>query len=305
MRRLAITGGTGFVGRHALAAAVQRGHRVRALTRRPQAAASGIDWVAGSLNDRIALAELVRGCDAVIHIAGVTNARDRRAFETANIAGVANLRQAIGALPLVHVSSLAARAPTLSRYGWSKRMGEQIARGSAGPVVTLRPPAVYGPGDTDFLALMRMARSGWVAFPKHARTAMVYAADLAAALVALAEDVAGPARSAGGVYEIDDGGTAYDAAEIADAIGAALGRRVRALAITPWALRMAAGFDTLFARLRGATPRLSFDRAGYMAHPDWSADSSALCALGLWAPQMSLPQGMAATVAAARRSGAI
>lgn len=303
--RLAITGGTGFVGHHTIARALECGHRVQALTRRPQPPQPGLDWVPGSLSDVDALHALVRDCDAVIHVAGITNARNRAEFEAGNIQGVANLREALGTRPLVHVSSLAARAPELSVYGWSKLMGEQIAMGSAGPVVALRPPAVYGPGDTEFLALIRMAGSGFVTFPKQARTSMIYGPDLADALITLAEDLIGPARSAGGVHEIDDGKASHSPDEIATAIGAALGRRVRALAIPPRILPLAAIVDTAFSRLRGATPRLSRDRARYMAHPDWSTDSKPLLALGLWQPRTNLQQGMAATVAAARQQGLI
>ena len=74
---LAITGGTGFVGGHSIAEAMKRGHRVRALARRPQPARPGLEWVAGSLTDGDALENLVSGADAVLHIAGVTNADGR------------------------------------------------------------------------------------------------------------------------------------------------------------------------------------------------------------------------------------
>lgn len=301
--RLAITGGTGFVGGHTLAAAHQRGHAVQALTRRPQPPMAGIRWVEGDLADMAALRRLVEACDAVIHIAGATNAASRAGFISANIEAARNLCAAIGTRPLVQVSSLAARRPMLSTYGWSKRVGEEIARQHGGPVVAVRPPAVYGPGDTEFLALIRMARSGLVAFPQGARTALLHASDLAAALVALAEDLTGPARANGQVYEIDDGAGAHSPQQIAAAIGLALGRRVRAIGVPPALLPAAAIADTLVARLRGTAPHLSRDRARYMAHADWSADSSALRALGIWAPEMPLASGLRSAVVWARQKG--
>lgn len=301
--RLAITGGTGFVGHHVLAAARQRGHRVQALTRRPQPPMAGIDWINGDMADMAALRRLAEGADAVVHIAGATNAPSRAGFVSANVDAVHNLRAAIGATPLVHVSSLAARLPARSTYGWSKRLGEEIARRHEGPMVAVRPPAVYGPGDTEFLALIRLARTGRVAFPKGARTAMLYAADLAAALLALAEDLTGAARARGQVYEIDDGAGAHSPEQIAAAIGLALGRRVQAVRVPPQLLPAAAIVDSVVARLRGVSPHLSRDRARYMAHPDWSADSSALLALGIWAPEMTLAKGLRATVVWAKRHG--
>lgn len=300
---LALTGGTGFVGGHAIAEALRRGHRVRALARKAQTPRERLEWIPGSLADEAALRTLAEGADIILHIAGVTNAANRRGFEEGNILGTATLRRAIGTRPLVHVSSLSAREPQLSTYGWSKLVGEQIARGTAGPVSIVRPPAVYGPGDREFLELMKIAASGFVPFPADSIAAMIYGPDLAEALVALAEDLAGPATGAGRSFEIDDGTGGYTPAEVATAIGGALGRTVRPLPIPPALLRLAAVADTGLARLKGALPRLTQDRAGYMAHRDWSADSAPIRALGLWQPSTRLADGMAATAIAYRAQG--
>jgi nucleoside-diphosphate-sugar epimerase len=300
---LALTGGTGFVGGHTIAEALHRGHRVRALARTPQPPRDGLEWIAGSLADEAALRCLAQGSDAIVHIAGVTNAADRRGFEQGNILGTAMLRRAIGALPLVHVSSLSAREPQLSTYGWSKLVGEQIARGAAGPVTVLRPPAVYGPGDREFLELMKTAATGFVPFPADSVAAMIYGPDLAEALVALAENLAGPATTAGHSFEIDDGTGGYTPAQVAQAVGSALGRTVRPFPVSPTLLKLAAIGDTAVARLKGTLPRITRDRAGYMAHRDWSADSTALLSLGLWKPATRLSDGMAATAIAYRAQG--
>jgi nucleoside-diphosphate-sugar epimerase len=300
---LALTGGTGFVGGHAIARTLQRGHRVRALARSAQPAREGVDWIGGSLADETALRLLVQSADAVLHIAGVTNAPNRAGFEQGNVLRTATLRRAIGALPLVHVSSLSAREPRLSVYGWSKLAGEQIARGAAGPVAIVRPPAVYGPGDREFLELMKIARTGFVPFPAQSVAAMVYGPDLAEALVALAEDLAGTARTAGQSFEIDDGAGGYTPAQVAAAIGAALDRPVRPFEVSPGLLKVAAFADSALAGLKGTLPRLTRDRAGYMAHRDWSADSCPLKALGIWQPSTRIAEGMAETAAWYRQQG--
>lgn len=300
---LAVTGGTGFVGGHVLAAAVARGHGVRALARRPQPARPGVTWVAGDLADPAALGRLVEGADAVIHVAGVVNARDAAGFIEGNVRGTAAMRMAAGVRPFVHVSSLAAREPQLSRYGASKLAAEHVARGCAGPVAMVRPPAVYGPGDTELLALFRAARLGVVPVPRGAVAAMIFAPDLAGALVALAEDLAGAGRSAGGCFEIDDGAGGHPQPALVEAIGRALGVRARALEVPGLALRVGAAFATAQARVTGRLPTLSFDRARYLAHRDWRADSGPLLALGLWRPAHGLKDGLAATVDWYRREG--
>ncbi|WP_448586978.1 NAD-dependent epimerase/dehydratase family protein [Thermaurantiacus sp.] len=300
---LALTGATGFIGGHVLAAARARGHRVRALARRAQPRREGVAWIPGDLADREALRALVSGADAIVHVAGVTNSRTAAGFLRGNVGGTAAMRAAAGGRPFVHVSSLAARMPALSTYGASKRQAEDVARGCPGPWVVVRPPAVYGPGDRAFLALFRAVRWGVVPMPAGARAAMIFGPDLAEALIALAEDLAGERRSAGGLFEIDDGTPGYPQADLAREVARAIGRRVAVLPVPGRALRLAAAIDTARARIAGGLPNLSFDRARYLAHPDWTTDSGPLRALGLWAPHHPLAAGLAATAAWYRAAG--
>ncbi|MFN3592478.1 MAG: NAD-dependent epimerase/dehydratase family protein, partial [Thermaurantiacus sp.] len=249
------------------------------------------------------LKRLVAGADAIVHIAGVTNARDRRGFEAGNIFGTAAVRAVADTIPLLHISSLAAREPGLSIYGETKKLGEDVARGTAGPLAILRPPAVYGPGDTEFLPMFRAALRGVVPIPAHGVAAMIFVTDLARAILALAEDLAGEARCSGGTFEIDDGAGGHSQAKIAAAIGAAIGREVRALPVPRPLITAGALLDTLVSRMAGQLPSLSIDRARYLPHPDWSADSGPLRALGLWEPSTDLAEGMAETARWYRRQG--
>ena len=126
-KTLAITGATGFVGSTLRRLAVAQGFDVRALTRRPQPDTPGLTWVAGALDNPESLSALVAGADAVLHVAGVVNAPDRAGFVRGNVAGtqaMVNAAKAAGIPRFIHVSSLAARAPDLSIYGWSKAEAE-------------------------------------------------------------------------------------------------------------------------------------------------------------------------------------
>ena len=117
MTILAITGGTGFVGKRAIDLALAAGHTVRALTRRPQPPRDGVTWIEGALDTLAALLALATGADAVIHIAGVTSAPDEAGFVAGNVAGtqaMVDATIAAGVTRFVHVSSLAAREPNLS-----------------------------------------------------------------------------------------------------------------------------------------------------------------------------------------------
>jgi hypothetical protein len=130
----AITGATGFLGRYIVRAIAARGWRVRVLARQPidhpQFAGLQLDAVPGDLSNGEALRALVDGADVIIHAAGLIKARSSAAFEAVNVAGTANLAQAIeksGTSPRVLlVSSMAAREPTLSSYARTKRAAEQL-----------------------------------------------------------------------------------------------------------------------------------------------------------------------------------
>src|SRR4029450_12373737 len=146
--KLAITGGTGFVGSRLIELALAAGHEVFALTRRPQADRNGLTWIDGALDRPDGLDRLVEGADAVIHVAGVINARDLAGFEAGNVTGTAAMLAAAekaGVQRFVHVSSLAAREPKLSIYGATKAGSEALVGASPIPSAIVRPPAVYGP----------------------------------------------------------------------------------------------------------------------------------------------------------------
>ena len=202
--KLAITGGTGFVGAHLLDMALAAGHQVKALTRRDQPPRDRLEWVRGDLDDRAALESLVDGADAVIHVAGVITAANAAAFELGNVAGTLAMLAAAtagGVRRFVHVSSLAAREPKLSLYGASKARAEELVRSSGLDWAIVRPPAVYGPGDKETLELFRMAKLGLMLMPPKGRVSLIHVDDLARLLLALAADAA-PSSI---VIEPDDG----------------------------------------------------------------------------------------------------
>lgn len=293
---LAITGGTGFVGGHLIRRAVEAGHHVRALARRPQPARSGVEWLPGALDDVAALARLVEGADAVVHVAGVVNAPDRAGFVAGNVEGTrAMLAASGGRRRFVHVSSLAAREPGLSNYGWSKAEAERLVESSASSWTIVRPPAIYGPGDLDQLDLFRFARRGVMLLPPRGRLSLIAADDLARLLVALATGHA--TRT---IFETDDGTAGWTHAAYARAIGAAVGRRVLPLHLPRVMLALGARGDRLW---RGGEAKLTADRVAYFSHPDWTIDPQKRPPAALWEPRIATPDGLAETARWYRENG--
>ncbi|WP_106640076.1 NAD-dependent epimerase/dehydratase family protein [Allosphingosinicella vermicomposti] len=291
MTTLAITGGTGFVGQHLLRMAVEQGHQVRALTRRAQDSSDGIAWVEGALDKPDSLAHLVENADTVIHVAGRI-AGTRRQFEEANVTGTANMieaARAAGVRRFIHISSLAAREPHLSDYGWSKKLSETVVADSGLDWTIIRPPAVYGPGDRETLELFKMAKRGFVALPPAGHFSVIHVADLCRLILALPQ---GP-ESLGQTYEPDDGREGgWEHRDFARTLGHLFDRRATTLSVPKPVLHGASALDRLFRR---GNAKLTADRVRYFCHPDWVVTAHKRPPQRLWTPQIGTAAGLRGT----------
>jgi nucleoside-diphosphate-sugar epimerase len=297
---LAVTGGTGFVGRRLIDIALERGHRVRALTRTAREPREGVDWIDGSLEDRAALERLVEDSDAIVHVAGVINASDAAGFDKGNVEGTLAMlaaATAAGTRRFVHVSSLAAREPKLSAYGRSKARAEELVERSGLDWAIVRPPAVYGPGDKETLELFRMAKTGIILLPPRGRLSVIHVDDLVRLLLALAER-AEPSKLV--IEPHDERPDGWTHREFGQALGRAVNRRAVTLA-TPRALvRLGAAIDRIVRRDRA---KLTPDRAAYFCHPDWVVSRGKAPPADLWRPQVPTEQGLADTARWYREQG--
>ena len=291
-KTVAITGATGFVGGRMLDLVVRKGYDARALTRRKQDDRPGVEWGRGALDNEDSLGRLCAGADMVLHIAGVVNAPDRAGFETGNVNGtlaVVEAAKQAGTRRFIHVSSLAATQPQLSIYGETKAKAEKIVATSGLDWTIIRPPAVYGPGDGEFLDLFKMARLGFVTMPPDAdgRLSVIHVEDLCRALLALLpeqEDLT--AR----IFEVDDGKPGgWTQASFAKAIGWAIGKRVSPVGIPKALLRIGAGADRLVRRDKA---KLTADRVNYFCHDDWTIDPQKRLPEQLWEPRIETRQGL-------------
>ncbi|MBS0480827.1 MAG: NAD(P)-dependent oxidoreductase [Proteobacteria bacterium] len=291
---LAITGATGFVGQALLDCAVRGGVPVRALTRREQPARRNVEWIAGDLFAQGQLRELVRGAEAVIHVAGVVNAPDPAGFEAGNAVGTLNVIEAAlaeGVQRFIHVSSLAAREPDLSVYGASKARAEKLVMASALDWTIVRPPGIYGPRDVDYFEMFKLARWGVLPVPpKEGRSSLIHVEDLARLLLAVVPGGEGISHQ---IFEPDDGKPGgWGHYELARAIGWAMGRRPKVLHLSRGALEHAARADRF---VRRGKARLTLDRVSYMSHPDWVVSAGATPPPDLWKPQVPTRDGLRAT----------
>ncbi len=249
--RALVTGATGFVGSHLAERLCREGMDVVCLVR----PSSSLEWLerlpaeklAGSLDapDALPLGEV----DYVFHVAGLTRARTAAAYMAANAEATRRLAEAAaranpGLKRFVYVSSQAAAGPTpgdapldeaaephpLPGYGASKLAAERavLALRHRFPVTIVRPPAVYGPRDRNFVSLFRAAQR-WRLFPvvgsPSKQITLVHVADLVEGIW-----LASRAEAAFGQTYFVGGGTC-SWRDVAEALGAALGLRLRILRI--------------------------------------------------------------------------
>jgi uncharacterized protein YbjT (DUF2867 family) len=234
---------------------------------------------------------LVQGADAVLHIAGVINAPDRAGFAAGNIDGTRALiaaTEAAGIRRFVQVSSLTAREPDLSLYGWSKAEADKLLIASNLDWTIVRPPAIFGPRDQEMLELFKLAKRHVVPLPPAGgRMSVIAVGELIRLLLAL------PTSNAliREIVEPDDGAPdGWDHRDFARAIGEAMGSKVLPLPLPRPILDTIAALDGLF---RGKNAKLTPDRVAYFCHRDWV--SHARPPADVWAPQEETPSALATT----------
>jgi uncharacterized protein YbjT (DUF2867 family) len=163
---VAVTGATGFVGRHVAAALARRGHTVRVLVRGPIQARTverlGVEVIPGQLADPAALRALTRGANAVVHLVGIIVETGRATFQTVHIEGTRQVLEAArvaGVERFVHMSAVGARdEPGATPYHRTKWQAEQLVRASGLSHVVFRPSIISGPESAPIRTLARLHR---------------------------------------------------------------------------------------------------------------------------------------------------
>ena len=156
--KVAITGGTGFVGGHLAVALAQQGHQAvviaRGVDRRPWAtevlSTKGVSIDFAGLSDGDALRRTFDGCDAVAHCAGINREIGSQTYVAVHVRGTRNVVQAAeqaGVARLALLSFLRARPNCGSAYHESKWAAEEIVRSSTLEWTVLKPGMIFGRGD--------------------------------------------------------------------------------------------------------------------------------------------------------------
>src|SRR5438067_4868475 len=151
--RVLVTGGTGYVGSHAVAALVRSGHEVRLLVRSPERVATSLDPLGvsapdvavGDVTDAVSIDAALTGCDAAVHAASVysLDPRDAPTIAATNVRGTETVLGAARRAevdPIVYVSSYVGLLPSADVLG------------PASPVGHPTPPYARSKADSEVVA---------------------------------------------------------------------------------------------------------------------------------------------------------
>jgi dihydroflavonol-4-reductase len=316
--RVLLTGANGFVGSHILDELRRNQIPVVALLRPASSRTfiadqlADIEVRAGGIDDAASLDSALEGVTHVIHCAGATKALKAPGFFEVNHLGTRNVIEAVNRRGaqiqrLVHISSLAAAGPAtsarpksecdeaqpVSDYGRSKLAAEREVRHRCACDWTIvRPPAVYGPRDREFLRLFRAVKSH--VLPRFGggsqQLTLVYVEDLATAIVSmLTQSQASRETFFVGSPEI------VTSAELARCVAAQSGTWSIPLPLPNSVLWLACQWSGFLSQLTGKASVLGPQKYSELKAPGWVCDVSKLKGAIGWECRTALNEGVTKT----------
>jgi len=316
--RALVTGANGFVGSHLVEGLLGRAYQVRCLVRKTSnlrwLSGLEVEYVHGDIIDKDSLKGVFGDVDLVFHAAGLTKAKSREEYFKANAEGTKNvvevcLEENPKLQRLVYISSQAAVGPgsdeqplnetapcrPVTDYGESKLEGEKIVLRHASqlPITVIRPPAVYGPRDTDVLGFFKVASKGFrISFGRgESFLSLVYVKDLVEGTIRAGENP----KSIGQTYFIADD-KVYSWREVFNIMAGVLNKRTIPLKIPRSAVFFLAFISESFSELLGKSAIFNTQKAREITQRYWGLDvSKAKAELG-FSPKYDLERGAAETV---------
>jgi len=256
-----VTGGTGFIGSHLVEALLRENFDVYCLVRNPLKLrflqGLNVKIIQGDCSQKESLQKIEWDFDYIFNLSGITKASHPEEFFQSNYIGTKNLVEVVvernpSLKRFVHVSSLAAVGPCkgspvteetepepVSEYGKSKLLGERAVLffKERLPITIIRPPAVYGPRDRDFLTFFKMIRAGVVLYFVEGVYSMIYVDDLVEGIMTASKSD----RATGETFFIADS-QPYKTVEIVQAISEAIGKK-------PLKIKIPQGIGEFFIRV--------------------------------------------------------
>jgi len=317
MVRVAVTGGTGFIGSHVVELLLdQAGVEVRRLVLPRQATlwleGKPVAFFEGDVTDRSTLGPFLLGCDAIVNIAGLTRALTEEEFIAVNARGAVNLAEAALALPngprhIVSMSSLAVVGPCpegrcadegdplrpLTPYARSKAALESSLRAYEGRLHStfIRAPGVYGPRDRDFLQYFKLVKRGLrIIIGRRNVMSLVYVKTLARAIVSC---ILNPAAYGQAFFIADDG--EYDWDDFSAMVEKALGKKTLRIHLPDSFVALAAFISETAKPLLRRPPLIDKNKLLDLRQPRWVVSTAKARRLIGFEPVMATEDALAET----------
>ena len=316
--RILVTGGTGFTGSHLTRRLLRQGHQVVALDIHPglfldELRTLGALVLIGSVTDRDAVDKAVKGCEVVYHVAAAFRdlSLHKKEYWMVNVDGTRQVLEASlrhGVRKVVNCSTCgvhgnvknwpadeSAPIAPADYYQDTKYQGEEVIQGFLEKglrVITLRPAAIYGPGDPGrFLMLFRMVRRG--SFLMFGNGSPHYHPLYIDNLLDAFELAAASDKGDGQAYLIGDD-RSYTLTELVGAVARSLGVDLRIRHLPFWPLWVAAVGCEFACKPIGVNPPLFRRRVDWYRQNRAFKIDRARRELG-YLPKVGLEEGLACT----------
>jgi dihydroflavonol-4-reductase len=290
-----VTGGTGFIGSHTVEQLLKDGYHVRCLLRPHQTnlrwlEGLPVDVIRGDLLDSASLLGCLDGVDYIVHIAGITKANRKIEYFSGNSRTTEQLLLAACKLKnlkkFCYLSSLTAVGPSssgsplaetahchpITAYGQSKLAAENYCKlfFDRLPIVIIRPPAVFGPRDTDILEMFKWVTRGFkpVIGSSEKTLSLIYAPDLAKGIIQATTDK----RTQGQIYNISDPAV-FTFSSLIDYLAALVQKRTIHVHLPKGVIYSMAGIAQFFSTFGNRPAVLSIEKARDLLQQHWVCDS--------------------------------
>ncbi|MGA1276840.1 MAG: NAD-dependent epimerase/dehydratase family protein [Candidatus Kapaibacteriota bacterium] len=315
-----VTGATGFIGSHVVDILRDADTEIVCIAR----PSSDLRWLEGknvriinaSLDNSESLIPAVKDIDMIIHVAGLTAARNDAEFLRGNRDATQNLLEmatihAPNLQRFLHVSSQTVTGPSrsldepvheksplqpITAYGRSKKAAEEVVQSFSDrlPITIVRPPAVYGERDTAILTFFQSVSKGIVPLIgfDEKRVSLIHGFDLARGIV----EAAYHQNTIGETYFVSSE-EFYSWKQIANITKEAFGKSFILPVRVPHGLVMTlAGLSEIFGRFSTKPPVLNFEKGKDLIQPYWICSVEKAQKDFDWKQQISIEQGIERTV---------
>lgn len=298
---VAVTGGTGFVGKEIIRLLNTYNFRIKVLLRKKsihKLSKQQIDEVVyGDLSNDKALSKFVENADYIVHCAGKVRGISKNSFIQTNLKGLSRLALYSARYNkhtrFLHISSLVAQKPEISPYAFSKQRSEtaleQILPNRDWTI--FRPSIVYGPEDREVLPLLKFMRLGIFPVLSHRenRYSFIHVHDLARAVLSWIKSEDCKQKT----YELHDGkANGYSWREIFEILGTLNNKTIKSFRIPAQFLYTCAYANISIHSLIRRDPMLSPGKVRELIQPSWTCENTSFSKDTGWLPEIDLKKGL-------------